>query len=334
MSQPPFRVFLGRTEPSDAASLDARMSEALGHIRIDRFLSASTRVMLKPNFTWPHHKPGVTTSPAFLESVVKHLRQWTRHITIVESNGGANAWPAERAFEGHGVPEICRAYDVACANFTMLPRERATTVIDGRETTVELASAALHECDLFVTLPVPKLHVMTGISLALKNQWGCLPDVRRLRNHPQFRHKILAINKLLRTRVALFDGTWFLDRTGPLDGDAVPMNLLIASDDPGAGSRVVCDLMGVDPATVPHKKLAMKVGMLPRGLEGIDLNAPLELFRGHRFRLRRTMLNHVTVGAFHSRVGTWFLYNSVFAKPLHEALYLIRGRPKDVNPYW
>jgi uncharacterized protein (DUF362 family) len=32
-----------------------------------------------------------------------------------------------------------------------------------------------------LTIPVPKVHCMTGISLSLKNQWGCLPDMMRLR---------------------------------------------------------------------------------------------------------------------------------------------------------
>lgn len=328
------KAYIGRTDPSDPGTIAARMREAFEHIEIGRFLSSSTRVFLKPNLTYPRYNPGVTTSPAFVEAAVALLREWTAHITIVESNGGAHAWQAEEAFEGHGFAELVRRYGVTCMNLTREPREIATTEILGRNVSVELSSPMLHDCDLMITMPVPKVHVMTGVSLALKNQWGCLPDVKRLRNHPQFPYKILAINKLLRTRIALFDGAWFLDRSGPMAGDPIEMNLLVAADDPGAGSRVVCEIMGIDPRRIPHKRLALRAGMFPESLESIALNADPLSFKSRNFTLTRTTLNYLALVAFHSRLATWLIFNSVFAKPIHELLYLIRGRPKDVTPYW
>jgi uncharacterized protein (DUF362 family) len=328
------RVFVDRFDPASPDGHEAATTRALQHIGIERFLSADTRVFIKPNFTYPFYKKGVTTSPRAIEAVVSHIRQWTRRITIVESDGGAHAWRAEEAFAGHGIPEMCAKYGISASGLTALPREVASTEIAGREVSIALASVMLHESDLFITMPVPKVHVMTGVSLAFKNQWGCIPDVKRLRNHPDLPYKLLAVNKLLRTRAVVFDGTWFLDRTGPMDGDPVAMNLVVAADDPGAGSLACCRIMGIDPRTVEHKRLAMKAGMMPSSFEGIELNTPLEPFATHRFTLQRTKLNYVTLAAFHSNFLTWFIYDSVFAKPVHELLYLIRGRPKDMAPYW
>jgi uncharacterized protein (DUF362 family) len=211
------RVYVGRFDESPGA-LRARVHEALSFVQTGRFLSPDSRVFLKPNFTYPFYKAGVTTSPAVIEAVVEYLKEWTSRVTIVESDGGAHAWKAEAAFEGHGIPDLCRRYGISCVSLTNLPREMAEAEIGGRRVRIELASPMLHESDLFITLPVPKRHVMTGVSLAFKNQWGCIPDVKRLRNHPDLPYKVLAINKLLRTRIALFDGTYFLDRTGPMDG--------------------------------------------------------------------------------------------------------------------
>lgn len=331
---PAARVFVGRIDPTNAAGLRSTAAAALTFIGAERFLSAATRVFIKPNFTYPFYKAGVTTSPQMIEAVVAHLKNWTNHITIVESDGGSHAWRAEASFEGHQIPDMCRRYGITSAGLTQLPREMAATEICGREVRIELASAMLHESDLFITMPVPKIHMMTGVSLAFKNQWGCIPDVKRLKNHPDLPYKVLAVNKLLRTQIAVFDGTWFLDRTGPMDGDAVPMNLLVAADDPGAGSLACCEIMGVDPRRVGHKRLAIKAGMMPRSMDGIALNTPLEPFKIRKFRLERTPLNYVTLAAFHSRFLTWMIYNSAFAKPIHELLYLIRGRPKDMAPYW
>jgi uncharacterized protein (DUF362 family) len=327
------RAYVSSLRQRDTPSLAKGIGEAIDFLRVGGLIQPSTRVFLKPNLTYPHHKRGVTTSPTFIEATVAVLRDFTRQITVVESDGGSRAWTAEQAFEGHGIYETCRRYDVESANLTPLPRKTVSTRIGDREVAVELPVLLLEECDVFITLPVPKVHAMTGVSLALKNQWGCLPDTKRLRNHPQFPHKVLAINQLLGTRLALFDGTWFLDRTGPMDGDPVEMDLLIASDGPCAGSLVCCEIMGIDPEQVPHKRLARRLGLFPKDLSAIELNvAPSELPR-RRFRLRRTFLNHLALGAFHSRWATWFVYESVFAKPVHELLYLVRGRPKDVLPY-
>ena len=328
------RVFVEKVVPEDAKSLASRMREALDYLRIDRHVSRSSRVFIKPNFTYPFHKHGVTTSPGAIEALVACLRDTTERITIVESDGGAHAWRADEAFAGHGIPELCRKYGITCRNLTDLPREIAAAEIDGREVRIELASPMLHESDLFITMPVPKMHVMTGMSLAFKNQWGCIPDVKRLRNHPDLPHKVLAVNKLLRTKIAVFDGSWFLDRTGPMDGDPIAMNLLIASDDPGAGSLVCCKIMGLDPASVRHKKLAMKIGMMPASLDLIDLNREIASLATHQFTLQRSPINYLTLAAFNSRLATWLVYDSSLARPIHELLYLIRGRPKDMAPYW
>src|SRR5262249_23202084 len=149
-------------------------------------------------------------------------------------------------------------------------------VVDGRSVSLELPSTLLHEVDTFITLPVPKVHTNTGVSLGFKNQWGCLPDPMRLRLHPEFTRAILLINRLLRPRLAVFDGQWFLDRTGPMIGQAVRKDLIIASDDPGAGSLACCRIMGIDPRTIRHLALAQREGMMPLSLDETNCNEPCE----------------------------------------------------------
>jgi len=291
-----------------------------------------TRVSIKPNYTYPCYKPGVTTSPAVLEAAVRVLRDYTPHIRIVESDGGSVAWSAEQAFSGHGVPELCRKYGVAAVGLSQQPRKLARTVVAGEEIEMELPVLLVEETDFFITMPVPKVHAMTGLSLGFKNQWGCIPDVKRLKHHPQFSSKIIAVNKILRTRLAIFDGTYFLDRSGPMEGDAVRRDLLIIGE-VGAATRVCCDLMMVDPRTIRHLQGAMREGMMPVTLEGVKLNCDIADLR-RPFRLRRSPLNWLTLAVFHNQFATNLLYNSGFAGPMHELLYMLRGRPKDFAPKW
>jgi hypothetical protein len=119
-----------------------------------------------------------------------------------------------------------------------------------------------------------------------------------------------------------------------MDGDPVPLNLLIVSDDLGAGDLVCCEIMKIDPNRIGHLRLAMREGMMPRSLSEIELNTDPLQFNHQKFVLKRTLINWVALLAFQSRIATWFLYQSRCAKPVHEILYLIRGHPEDVNPRW
>jgi uncharacterized protein (DUF362 family) len=178
-------------------------------------------------------------------------------------------------------------------------------------------------------MPVPKVHAMTNVSLGFKNQWGCIPDAMRLKYHYQFSHQIVAIHKLLKTKIAVFDGTYFLDRTGPMDGDAVPMKLLIASNDIGAGSLACCKIMNISPRKVRHFQIAKKEGMFPLSIEEIQFNDNIERFNSREFKLERSILNYMALAAFNSKWGTKLVYLSRLAEPIHRVLYAIRGEPSD-----
>jgi len=325
------RVYIGKICNEDVQSV---VQEALHWAGWEANIKPGIRIFLKPNFTYPFYKEGVTTSPQMLEALVAVLTEMGAKVWIGESDGGSYAWTAEEASEGHQVPEICARYGARAVNLSKLPREMAETNVAGCRVQVELPSMLLHDIDVFITMPVPKVHVMTGVSLAFKNQWGCIPDVKRLRHHPDFPYVVLAINKLLRPKLAIFDGTYFLNRTGPMDGDPVPLNLLIVSDDLGAGDLVCCEIMRINPNRIGHLRLAMREGMMPMSLSEVELNTDPLQFNDQRFVLKRTLMNWIALTAFRSKVATWLLYQSKFAKPVHDLLYLIRGRPEDVNPQW
>jgi uncharacterized protein (DUF362 family) len=315
-------------------AIDRAIADALEWLDWRSVVTHDARVSIKPNLTYPLHRPGVTTSPAFLEALLRVLTERTRNINIVESDGGSYSWPADAAFSGHGILDLCRRYGARAVNMTRYPREEVETTIAGRPVRVELSRILTRETDVFITVPVPKLHVMTRVSLGFKNQWGCVPDPKRLRNHSEFPGKVLAINKILRPKFAIFDGTWFLDRGGPIEGDPIRKDLLIASRDAGTGSLVCCELMGIDARAAPHLRLALREGMMPSTIDEVSTNVPIDQFRGAAFSLRRTWLNWIALGIFHNRLATVALYDSPLARPVHELVYFFRGRPADFSPKW
>ena len=111
--------------------IDREIESALEWLDWPAIVAPNARVSIKPNLTYPTYKPGVTTSPAVLEALMRALSSRTRNINVVESDGGSYSWPAEEAFSGHGIPEMCRRYGARAVNLTNYPRETVETEIAG-----------------------------------------------------------------------------------------------------------------------------------------------------------------------------------------------------------
>jgi uncharacterized protein (DUF362 family) len=258
---------------------------------------------------------------------VKFFREFTSHIAIVETDGGYGAWSAQQAFAGHGLYELRDDYGIEIVNLNDEPSEMISFRSRRKRYQLPLPSRLLHETDLFITMPVPKVHCMTGVTLSYKNQWGCVPDIMRLRRHYIFSDAIVAINRALRP-VVLADGTYFLDRNGPMDGVAIRMDLIIAASDVGAFDRYVTELMGVPWTRIPHLRRAVELRDMPSDIGAILCNSHPDLFKTHTFRLHRTLRNYIALVGFNSRLLTWLGYESWFGKViLHGMLYAIAGKP-------
>jgi uncharacterized protein (DUF362 family) len=317
------RVFVKKIEHS----LQEAIWESMNGAGLLRCLTTSCRVVIKPNFTYPYYKPGVTTSPQVIRETAKILRQFTARLAIVETDGGYGAWRAEEAFNGHGLYELRDEFGIEIVNLNDEPRELISFRSGRRTHQLPLPTRLLHDTDLFITMPVPKIHCMTGLTLSYKNQWGCVPDIMRLRRHYIFSDAIIAVNRALKP-VVLADGTYFLDRNGPMDGDPIRMDLIISATDAGAFDRYVAELMGFSWRRIHHLRRAVELGDMPSDLKDIKYNVQPEEARIHTFSLQRTLRNYIALIGFKSRFVTWLGYDSWFGKViLHSILYAIVGKP-------
>jgi uncharacterized protein (DUF362 family) len=290
-------------------------------------LPRGCRVAVKPNLTFPTHRPGVTTSPAVLRTVVQLLVERSNQVFVVESDGGYGAWDCERALRGHGVHEMCAALGATAVNLSAAPRTSLTVPRPGGPLALPFPRMLLDTIDAFVSVPVPKVHCMTGVSLAMKNQWGLIPDPMRLEHHHAFDEAVLEINRRLPSATAIVDGTYFLDENGPMEGRPLRKDLLIAAGSIGECDRYLCALMGVDPAHVSHLRHAMAAGFVPARLEEIRFDREQLGRLSYRATLHRTPRQTLVRTFFHSRRLTRLMYTSPFGRGLHKAFYFMTGRP-------
>lgn len=304
---------------------EAPIRAGLKFIGVDGTLKSSDRVAIKPNLTFPVFKPGVMTNPAAVEALIRVLKDYTGNITICESDsGGYNAFSMGDVFKSTGLTEIAAHYGVRVVNMSHSPSRSIRVRASWRRLSVPLPTLLLDETDLFISMPVPKVHANTGVSLALKNQWGVIqkPSLR-LKLHPYFKHVIYAVNKALPRSIAVLDGRYGLTRNGPMRGDVVDLNWLMVAD-----SLFWCDFAALQLMGIPARRVGYLREIFQR--EQINHEVPLVVNDGfercprHQFHLKRELTDYPGLCTFHSRVLAYLGYESMFARPLHWLLYLVR----------
>ncbi|MGA1823468.1 MAG: DUF362 domain-containing protein [bacterium] len=311
-----------------SSSLKNQFNRSFSELYLAENFGKARAIFIKPNLTYPSYKKGVTTRKEFIESLVAALRQInsTTKIYIGEGEAGYNSFSMTDALSVMGFYDIEKKYpNVKIVNLSQLPSQEVELKAKGKPYPIKLPLLLLDEVDFSITCPLPKLHGMTKVTLSFKNQWGCVPDIMRLKNHYVFHEIISQICDRLKFRYAFLDGKYGLDKNGPIIGNPVEVNWFVASNSLGAFDMIVARMMGFDWKTVIHIKMAKKNGFAPRE-EDIDIiGEPKALER--KFVLKRDFWNYPALAAFYSHKLTYLLYFSSLSKILHDIMYTFRERP-------
>ena len=311
----------------DGPELTEQFQRSLAALGLDRDFLAARAIFIKPNLTYPLFKPGVTTRVEYITALIEALRTLndSTWIYVGEGESGSRSFAMTEALERMGFRNIERKFPrVRVVNLSDGPRLRFEAGSCSAAGQIELPRLLCEEIDFAISCPVPKLHCLTTVSLALKNVWGCLPDAYRLRHHSVLDNVIAQLAARMRFRYAFLDGAWGLDGNGPIEGTARRLDWFAASNSLGAFDRVLAARMGFDASQVAHLASAERLGLLP-ALDEIRMIEAARM-KPRQFRLRRTFWNYPALAAFYSRRLTELVYLSRFSKAIHRAMYLVRRR--------
>lgn len=301
------------------------IQKGLEFIGFGNLVSKDSRVFIKPNLTFPNYRPGVMTSPQAVEAAILAILQYTPHIVIGDADsGGYNPFSMDEVYRETGLEQFADKYGVKVVNLSKGARRTISFSYENKDFVLAMPRLLTEETDLLVTMPVPKVHANTGVSLTFKNQWGCIPEpADRLRLHPYFKHVILEVNKAVKARVAIIDGTYGLNVNGPMKGCPVELNWMLVTNNIGAGARLACELMQIQLDKIEHLRYAKKLGYIP-DLNEIEINQDIHPFVVQRFSLRREWTDYPGFLAFHNPFIAYLAYFSPLADLLHRILYLFR----------
>ena len=293
-------------------------------------LTRANSIFIKPNLTCPQYKKGVVTRIEFIESLVSSLAQINSRIKIYigEGEGGYNSFSIVNALKNMGYFDLEKKFpQVKITNLSEIASKEVEIDTLQGPYRINLPEIFFDEIDFSISCPVPKVHCMTTVTLSYKNQWGCLPDTMRLKNHYMFNHIISKISDILKFRYAFLDGKYGLDNNGPMVGNPVKINWFLASNSLGAFDVIVSEMMGFDWKKIIQLREAERNGFIPKREDIIVIGDIQSLKK--KFRLNRTFWNYPPYLAFHSKKLTYLFYFSRFAKPLHDIMYTFRKRPLE-----
>lgn len=204
-------------------------------------------VSLKVNLGWDLFLPGSITSPSFVEAVILEIRHHVGRIYVVESDQVLE--DVEKAFRRSGMAAVCARQDVEWVNMSREP----TVLREFPEHRVlrHIELPRQLEQTLLITLPVMKTHAKTGITGALKNQWGCLSTMRH-EYHLVLDEALAELNHVLRPVLSVMDATVGLEGNGPKSGRPRVADRVLCSTDPVALDTVQAMVMGLNPIDIPH----------------------------------------------------------------------------------
>jgi len=314
----------------DSKNLKEQFLRSFNSLSIIDDFNKANAIFIKPNLTYPKFKKGVTTRVEYIENLVAALRQMNNStkIYIGEGEGGYNSFSMTEALQSMGFYELEKKYqNVKVVNISQISSKAVELKVEGKPYLINLPELFFNEIDFSITCPVPKVHCMTKISLSFKNQWGCLPDTMRMKNHYVFNKIIGQVCKVLKFKYAFLDGKYGLDDNGPMMGQAVEVNWFVASNSLGAFDAVVSEMMGFNWKDIGHLREAANLGFIPDQKE-IKIMGDLEPLK-RDFSLKRNFWNYPALLAFNSKQLTHFFYFSSYAKILHDIMYLFRKRPLD-----
>jgi uncharacterized protein (DUF362 family) len=246
------------------------------------------RSLIKPNVVASGPKfPHAYTRPEFIEGVIGALRDRDdgsmRELTVGERSG--ITMPTRFAFSYAGYRELAKRTGVELRHFEEVAQVEIPLYHPQRLRDSMFTPQTVAEADFFVNCPKFKAHPWTTVTFSLKNYIGIQDDRHRLLDHHhQLDRKVADLQYIIQPQFIAIDaitaGEGRMLTPIPFD-----MGLVIMGNNQVAIDAVCCHIIGIDPLSVDHIRMAWEGGFGPVELDAITLAGDIDL-RGAQGRAK------------------------------------------------
>jgi uncharacterized protein (DUF362 family) len=182
--------------------------------------------------------------------------------------------PTRRAFEGAKYnPMLERVGGVKRYCFEEEPQVEIAYTHPARLRDYVFTPEPVAKADFFVNCPKFKAHPWTTVTFSMKNYIGIQDDRHRLIDHDhRLNEKIADLQYIIQPQLIAIDAIT-AGEGRMLTPIPFPLHLVMLGDNQVAFDAVCCHIIGVDPLSVDHIRLAHERGFGPVELDEIDVAA-------------------------------------------------------------
>jgi len=257
------RVERGPSEYAVARDPDARkcVREAVAALGgMERFVRAGDRVFIKINVCGgvPEVK-GTFTSTEVVDEIVDLVRGAGGEPFIGDADMIWNKFWQVAADSGW--VEWAKEKGVRLVNLSETKIVGFDFGVDGVIGT-DMVSKEVIDAQVIISVPTMKTHLLTGVTLGMKNMYGTFPEVDKAKYHKmKIEEVIYEVNRAFAPNLVIIDGSIGNEAIGPLSSRPIDFQTIIASNDVVCADSIASQLMGYDPLEVTHLKLAAERGL-------------------------------------------------------------------------
>ncbi|RPI03187.1 MAG: DUF362 domain-containing protein [Calditrichaeota bacterium] len=315
-------VVLIRCESYELQAVSAAVERGLSLLGgIERYILPQEKILLKPNvLAGDQPERCISVHPSVFRAVAASVQAVTPHVTFGDSPGfGRPATHLNRA----GMTAVAGELGIIQADFE---NGREVAAIGSQSTNKFVLANGVIESDGLISISKFKTHQLTRLTGAVKNQFGCIPGLRKAEYHVilpnayEFANMLIALNLLIKPRLYIMDGIWAMQGNGPRGGDKIPMNVLLFSPDPIALDAMAARLIDLDPLILPTTKPGANWGLGVYTDEEIELlGDPPQQFYNKDFQVKRTPVEIVA-----TLRGVSTLKNLISPRPFIQSLKCVK----------
>ena len=292
-------------------NIGAAVEEAIDLLGgINEVTAGKEKVMLKPNLVAP--APEVTTKPEVIKTLAQMMKKAGKDVLIGEGSAASPPFnvKGEEVFrtQKRDILDNMQKFVFYELGYYALAKSLDVPLINlhsGDLIEVEVPNAyvfdkitlhrSLTDIDLLCSVPMMKTHMLTQVTLGMKNLIGLYPGtvyqsirglMHDLASEVESSGTAVAIVDMVRANklgLTVVDASMAMEGDGPTDGTLVKMDLIIAGANPLATDMVAANCMGFKPREIPTFNWAMNVGMKPIRLDDIELRGEKPRNVGKKF---------------------------------------------------
>jgi uncharacterized protein (DUF362 family) len=269
------QVFLFHVDAYDVETIRARVRSAME--KMD--LRPKGRTLLKPNivsagelFTHAY------TRPEIAEGVLMALKDRDAGMSeLAIGERCAITIPTRYAFREAGYEPVFERTKAKKYCFEEVPQVEIRYTHAGRLRDYVFTPEPVAKADFFVNCPKFKAHPWTTVTFSMKNYIGIQDDRHRLIDHDHaLNRKVADLQYIVQPQLIVIDAI-IAGEGRMLTPIPRNMNLLIVGNNQCAIDAVGCRIVGLDPRSVEHIRLAHERGFGPVDLDQIELQGDVTL---------------------------------------------------------